>query len=405
MKLKILLINNFTDLKNGGGPARYLLLLKKLLEKNGHKVATFSTNNSDGQEHYSTTGLDYSVIHSKNLFKKISAGWHSIHNKESAKKIRDIIDRFQPDIAHCHNIYNHLTPSILPELKKINIPVVMTLHDLKIACPNHRMFTQGSICERCKKHKYYNCFLHTCIMKSKKASLVGMFEAYFHYFKKYFSRYVDIFISPSNFHKHKFVEWGYNPNKFIALNNFIYAHESVDRAEKNRLLYFGMLSEVKGVGILNDALQFLKNDVKLIIAGNGPLTRESFINTKTNITFKGFLNDSDLNEEIGQSAATIFPSIMYENQPFSILETMSRGRPVIASKIGGIPELIQDGYNGLLFETGNSLKLAEKIDRLIDHPEETAIMGKNALKTVKDSFSPVEHYDTLMDIYGGLLKQ
>ena len=407
--MKILLINNHLNLKEGGGPARYVLSVKKLLEKDGHKVATFSTTPSAEPNDYSVPGLDFSVIRSKNIIKKFKAGLRSIYNTETASRLTHILEEIKPDIAHCHNIYNHLTPAILPILKSRGTPVIMTIHDLKLACPNHRMFTQGKICERCKPHRYYHALFHRCFLNSWQASFAGCLEAYIHYIKKYFTKYVDLFISPSQFCSKKLIDWGFPSDKITLLNNFVEAKPYSLQPKTNQIFYFGLLNNVKGIHVLIEAMKYIRHEPKLLLAGDGPIktniskaiSREGL----SNVYIEGHLEDATLDNTIQESLTSVFPSLCYENQPFGILEAMSFGRAVVASRIGGIPELVTDGKNGLLFTPGDSKDLASKLNWLIQHPKETEEMGHRAHQRIKDSFSPEEHYKKLMNLYEGLIKK
>jgi len=406
--MKILLINNSTRLSTGGGPAYCVLALEKILQENGCEVKIFTADKDLDQPYYLMPKIDDHVIASKNIFKKASAAIQTIYNRESKDHIRNLIETFKPDIVHCHNIYNLITPSIFPVLKSKGIPIVMTLHDLKLACPNHRMFTEGAVCERCKKHKYYNAFLHRCFRNSRQVSLVGMLEAYTHYFMRSFSRYIDLFISPSRFFKEKMTEWGIPSKKIVQLNNFVSLKPYIEPRKKNQFFYFGVLSEIKGNTILLQAMTHLKNKAELVIGGTEPREEglQKIISDKklSNIKLLGFLEARERDQVIQESIASIIPSLFYDNQPTTVLETMACGRPVIASRIGGIPEMVSDGKEGLLVKPDHSVDLAQKMDWLLEHPTEALEMGKRGQKTIQDSFSPEKHLEKTMEVYESLLK-
>jgi glycosyltransferase involved in cell wall biosynthesis len=412
--MKILQINKFFYLK--GGSEKYFFELRNLLKKNNHQVIDFSMKDkknlpSPFSKYFiepMNLGEPVSLKRPDLLFKKMLK---LIWNKEARKKLEILIKKEKPDIVHIHNIHHEISLSILPVLKKYKIPVVQTLHDYQVICPNYKLYSQGKICEKCKRHKYYQCFLNRCVRNSYLASLFGTLENYFYWFSGIYDR-IDIFIAPSKFLKNKFIEFGIPENKIVYLPNFVKIFsKSENLSQNNYLLYFGRLSKEKGVDVLIKAMQFVDKNIKLKIVGNGPekenlkkLAEKLKINNQ--IEFFGYKNQDELKEIIKNSLAVVVPSRWYENCPLSILEAFSFSKPVIASNLGGIPELIKNREIGFLFKPGNAKDLAEKINSLLEGDttscrlqDKLNSMGKSAQEEIEKKYNPEIHYQKLMEIY------
>jgi len=394
--MKILEINKYHYPK--GGSERHYFDVSQVLREKGHKILFFSTKNKNNIENHKHFAKDvsFSAFNLINIFR-------FFYNFESAKKLQDLIDVERPDIAHLHNIYHQLSPSIIHVLKKNNIPMVMTLHDYKIICPNYKLFHKGLICEKCKNGKYYNCVLNKCVKNSFFKSLLVSIEAYLHnqILKSY--DLIDFFIAPSEFMKKKCVEFGVNEKKIITINNFVNFEANSYSQKEDYLLYFGRLSEEKGIEVLLRAMLKL-HDYKLKIVGAGenlPVLRAlvSELCLENKVEFLGAKHNDDLLNIVNDAQAIIIPSIWYENMPMNLLEAMSMGKIVIASNIGGIPEIISDGKNGFLFESGNSEELAEKIKNLSQYDLNN--FKKCAKNTVK-KYSKDDYYFKISQIFTNL---
>ncbi len=416
--MKILQINKFFYLK--GGSEKYFFELRNLLKKNNHQVIDFSMKDKKNLPNpYSEYFIEPTNLRGLVSLKRINLLFKLIWNKESRKKLEKLIQKEKPDIAHIHNIHHEISLSILPVLKKYKIPVVQTLHDYQIICPNYKLYSQGKICEKCQKHKYYQCFLNKCIKDSYSVSLFAALENYFYWLSGIYKN-VDIFIAPSKFLKNKFIEFGIPEKKIVYLPNFaenpfnkkegevaplrLQEKYRSDNEQNNYILYFGRLSKEKGIDILIEAMALVNENIKLKIVGNGPekenlkkLAEKLKINNQ--IQFLGHKNQNELKEIIKNSLAVIAPSQWYENCPLSILEAFSFGKLVIASNLGGIPELVKDGKTGFLFEPSNAKDLSEKINLLFENSEKIISMGKSAQEEIEKKYNPEIHYQKLMEIY------
>lgn len=402
--MKILQVNKFYYPKDG--VSNYLLGLETKLKELGHEVRVFAMDNpkniqSVSQKYF----VSYLSFDEKGIINTLRAFGRIFYSFEAKSKFKALINDFRPDIIHIHNIYHQISPSILSVAKKEKIPVVMHLHDYKLICPNYKLFTNGKICRRCQGGKYYHCFLNKCLKDSYLKSFGAMLEMYFHHqIWRIYKTGVNLFIAPSRFMKRTCEEFGWPANKIIWLHNFFNESNNndaiVNRQESSSyLLYFGRLAEEKGVSTLLQALT--KTDSKLKIAGEGPEESRlkaltSTLGLENRVEFLGFKTGADLEELIKNARAIVIPSVWYENMPLNMLEAMAKKKVVIASNIGGMPEIISDRKNGLLFEAGNPEALAAIIQSLAELNCE--VLGLAARETVKN-LNADEHVQKILKIY------
>ena len=377
--MKILMCNSYYYLR--GGSERCFFDLTRLLTSHGHEVVPFSmVDDRNAPSPYSDYFVSYIDFPSRlsqesSLGDKLNAAGRVIYSREAAGQIKKLIQDTQPDIAHVHGIAHEISPSILPEMQRAGLPVVQTLHDYKLLCPNTTFLSHGEICEKCKYRRYYQVVVNRCKRDSLPASLLAGAEMYAHKFSGLYEKNVDAFIVPSQFLGAKLTEYRINVPAF-NIPNFLY----LDRFEpsydpEDYFLYIGRLAVNKGIKTLLQAMTQV-NKSHLYIAGSGELEQElkSFVeqNDLRNVTFLGHLPSDKLISLIQKAVFTVVPSEWYENYSMAVIESLACGTPVIGSQIGGIPEQVTDGYNGLLFEPGNAAQLAEKINFLLDNPQQAA---------------------------------
>lgn len=395
--MKILLANNYFYLR--GGCERIFFDEAYVLTNMGHDISYFATHDERNLptpfSHYFVSKLQY----------KITDTFRFIYCRESKRQIERLLRRYRPDIAHLHNIYQDISPSILHVLKRYGIPVVLTLHDHKMICPNYIMMHGSEVCEDCSGGRFYKCVVNRCKQGSYLYSLVPTLEAYVHNLLDIWKKNVDCFISPSNYLKNKLVESGWDPARISYIPNFIDIKPGQPSdIGGDYLLYLGRLSQEKGVGTLLQAYNRSGQDRKaLTIAGDGPMREqleEMAEKGAGSIRFTGHLSGQALWDVIADSLAVIMPSECYENAPLSLLEAFAYGKPVIGARIGGIPEIIDDGVNGLLFESGNVEDLKEKIEMISGLPgTKISEMGKAAREKAEQEYNAGIHYEKLMEVY------
>ncbi|MFZ4632502.1 MAG: glycosyltransferase [Patescibacteria group bacterium] len=406
--MKILQVNKFYYPR--GGADKYFIDLSRELEKDGHEAAIFSMQHPKNLKtpfsEYFVSRFSFNEGSKLNFLK---APGRIIYSLEAKRKFKKLVNDFKPDIIHIHNIYHQISPSILDVAKEYKIPVVMHLHDYKLICPNYQLFVAGRTCEACNPKKYCHCIKNKCFKKSLAKSILAALEMYIHHsVLKIYEKNITTFIAPSGFMKEKLISFSWPENKIKIITNPFSPELSRNDNDKNiieedYLLYFGRLSKEKGLETLISAAAITNSKIKL--AGVGPekekLEKISH-DLKVNTEFLGFTSGEELKLTILKAKAIIIPSIWYENMPLSLLEALNLGKLVIASNIGGIPEIIKDGQNGFLFKAGDKNDLALKIKNLDNI--NTLNIKDSALKSV-ESFNPRENARLVQNIYQEILKK
>lgn len=405
--MRIIQVNKFNYLR--GGAEKYFLELTESLQKSGHQVAVFSMqhplNQSSKYAKYFPSRVSFNE---GNIFQLVKASRRLLWSQEVARNFAKLIDDFKPEIIHIHNIYHHLSPSLLAVARKYKIPVVMHLHDHQLICPNHSGFVRNKVCNRCRGGKYYNCVRYRCVKNSFSKSLLASVAAYYHHdVLKIYRQSVSLFIAPSSYIKKQLIENGWGRGNIKVIRNFISGkllRYKIKQTPGKYLLYFGRLSEEKGIALLIKALAHAPQSLKIV--GRGPeepalkaLSRQ--LNLDKKISFVGFKNGLALEKIISEAKAVIVPSVCPENMPFSLLEAMALGKTVIAANIGGLPELIKDGRNGLLFKAGSTAALAASLKRL--ETTDTNKLGLAARASVKE-LSLKNHLQEIISEYRKLIK-
>jgi len=401
--LKVLLVNKFYFPL--GGTETCLFQLEKLLKKKGHSVLVFSTrdprNKESAQSRFFMEKIDYNRPDLP-LTQKVKFGLRLLYSFDAARKMDALLREVKPDIAHLHNICHQISPSILPVLKKHGVPVVQTLHDLKLACPSYRMLAPDGICERCEGNRYYHAILQRCAKDSVAFSALNCLEAYFHKAIRIYDL-IDLYISPSRFNKEKLTSFGVDGKRIRVLPNFVELDQMPSFRSDKYVLFCGRLGSEKGLLTLVKAVQW-EPSVKLVIAGSGseelPIRRYTQRKRIANVELVGFVAGGKKRELMRNASFLVVPSEWYENCSLSVLEAFANGKAVVGANIGGIPEQVKPGFNGLLFESGNVEDLREKIRYLASHPQEVSRMGRNARQIAEELYSPEAYYQKLMYIYG-----
>ena len=389
--MKVLMINKF--LYPNGGSETYIFKIGEWLEKNGHEVQHFGMEHTGrcvgNRVNAYTSDMDF---HGGSILSKLTYPIKTIYSKEARTQIRKVLDDFKPDVCHINNFNYQLTPSIILEIKKWNknCRIVFTAHDYQLVCPNHMCNNPNTHqnCEKCLGGHFVSCIKGKCIHGSTAKSAIGTMEAMLWNGNGVYKNF-DKIICCSEFLKKKMDTNPVFAERTIALHNFVEKVENKDVEKKDYVLYFGRFSEEKGIGTLIQAAKELP-EVQFIFAGTGPL--ESEINGVANIKNVGFQKGEALEKLIREAKFSVYPSEWYENCPFSVMESQMYGTPVLGADIGGIPELIEVGKTGELFESGNKEELKKKIKE----------MSSKQYKVGKVSFDTVDEYcQKLMKIYRG----
>jgi glycosyltransferase involved in cell wall biosynthesis len=387
--MKILFINDF-GFRLGGGE-NYIMNIKYELEKRGHKTFFFSSNYNPNNENFISDKQCFSTSGKLNRFFKIL-------NPDAFLKLKKIIKKFKPDVIHYHSILYYLSPYILLNSKKI--PSVMTLHNYYFECCSGLKYFPNL--ELCKNSIGDICFKKKCVTK-KEYFHQKLWRSIFNKFKKN----IDIFIPCSTY--------GEKLSKLNNYKNVILLNHGVDTnnlnylkiPKNNNILYLGRLEPEKGVNYLIESLVLIKEkfkDLKLFIVGEGSQKKNlekitKKLNLNNIVEFVGKISNKNVKKYFQKSKILIVPSIWPENSPISIYESMSFGRPVIGSNIGGIPDLIDNTKTGYLIKPKNSKEISKKIIKLLSNDYLLEKMCKKSRIRAENLFSIDNHINKLIKIY------
>ncbi len=395
-----------------GGAESYMLSLGEGLKKLGHEVGYFgmydeknTVGNSLG---LNTQNMDF---HSKSA-ERFLYPFKIIYSREAYKKIGLVLDAFRPDVVHMNNINFQLTPSIIYAVKKRGIPLVQTVHDYQMICPNHLLynFAENRACTRCVGRGKSNCVKYGCIHGSKAKSIIGVLEsALYRALGTY--RLPDLYICPSRFLETKLREESdIYDGKTLMLHNFVATPQKSEirinepQYPKMRpyVLFAGRFSYEKGVTVLVETAKRLPQ-YDFIFAGSGPL--ESELCDADNIKNIGFLGADSLTEIMRNAAVVAVPSVWYENCPLTILEAFSLGTPVVAVNSGGMAELVSDGVTGALAKDAAPECFAEAIERMLSDEKKYAFLKENCEKRKSEILTSAKYCEILVGKYKELVER
>lgn len=406
--MKILMLDKYHYIK--GGSETYLFALKDILEKKGHEIIMFSMesdkNFKSEYSKYFVKNIDYS----QGGVKRVKNGLKLINSREAYNNLCKLIEDTKPDIAHINLIYHQLTPSVIHALKKYNIPMVYVSHDYKIICPNYKIYN-NEVCRKCYGGRYINAAKTKCHKNSFINSLLVTIEAYYHKYKKSYEL-IDKIITPSYFVKKELIKAGIREDKVIALPNFLTVNHDIDLnniEKENTLLYYGRLSSEKGLFVLMESIKNIDKNINVKIVGIGPeedKIREFIENENLkNVKLLGFKSGKELHMEIAKARCAVLPSIWHETFGLTITEAFSLGTPVIGSRMGAIQDNITDFKTGILFNSGDSGDLSDKINWLFNlNKDKYNELVQNSINKAKE-YDIEKYYKKIMNVYESVIKK
>jgi glycosyltransferase involved in cell wall biosynthesis len=350
----------------------------KLLKDNGHEVLLFERSSAE----------------IKTLWDKVRAFFSGIYNPFSSKKIRILLQERKPDIIHVHNLFPFISPSILPVCRKAGIPVVMTVHNYRLLCPNGLHMTNGQLCERCNGGNEWWCVIRNCEN--------GFFKSFGYALRTYIARYFRLFFDNitayaclTEFHKRKLIAAGFPEERIFVLPNMCDIQAEVPSPLGDYVGFIGRVSLEKGIDILLACARILPT-IPFRIAGHYDYIPK---NIPPNVEFCGFLRGNALHKFRQGMKMAVMPSQWYETFGLILVEAAMYGKPVIATRLGAMAEIVDDGITGFLFELGNAEDLANKIKILWDNTESCTSLGKaGRLKALRE-YSSDKYYTRLLDLY------
>lgn len=386
-----------------GGSDQYQFALTQLLEDYEHQVIPFASNNSKNLDtpwsKYFPEGVNFDNPNVSDLIE-------FIYSRKAAKSMKLLCREQSIDLAHLHIYYGQLTSSILTPLKRAGIPIVQTLHEYKIVCPVYSLMSDNKICQACNGSNFWQATIKRCNRGSIPRSLLSTIESYASHILGAVSK-IDRFIAVSDFQRTKLVELGIPQEKITTVHNFIDLSNITPSQEVgDYFLFFGRLERYKGIFTLIEAASTLKDTPLLIVGdGNDRPEIEQIIEKQglKHIKLLGFKQKEELQQLIKGSICTITPSEWYETFGLTLIESFAYGKPVIASRIGGMTEIITDGVDGYLIEPGNILELRSRMEWMSQNKAQALQMGSLGREKVAQKFNSKLHYQKLMKVYQEVL--
>ncbi len=392
--MKILIVHN--HYQQSGGERVAVEAQIALLRQRGHEVILYTRDNAEIQ-HYS-------------LWQKIRFLFETLYSQRTGREIRDLVASEYPDVTHVHNVFPLISPAVYRALKESGVPIVQTVHNFRFLCPNALFYTHGQVCERCKYGNTlhavrWKCYRRSYILSALYALTIGLHRRWGTF------GMIDRFIALTGFTARKLVESGLaTPDKVSILGNFLPGPLPEPGSFEKRepyVVYLGRLSPEKGVEVLLEAVNGLPN-LKVKVAGDGPqtgtlreLARQRGLHQ---VEFLGRVVGKGKWDLLREAMAAVMPSVCYENFPFVTLESLAVGTPVVASNLGSLPYIVEDGKSGLLFRPGNARDLRQKLGWVISHPAEALKMGQYGRRRVESHHSAEAYYEALMQTYREVLR-
>ena len=384
--MRVLQIHNFYRIR--GGECSVVQSERILLKDKGHNVLTYYRDSRD--------------IDGWGMSAKVRMLFRAPYSKVVENDLAVFVRKHKPDIAHVHNVFPLLTPAVYRALRDCGVPVVQTVHNFRFLCPNGQFYIHDHICEACQEHGYFSAVRKRCMQDSVVVSWAYAAAIERAWKCGIIPDYICSYIVLNHFFAERLIRSGVPRSRIHVLGNFATDTLEAVPTKKDYVLYFGRLSREKGIRTLLDAWERIEGAV-LKIAGSGPLAKEVEERAARmggqRIQVLGHVTGDEKRDLIQGALCLVVPSEWYENFPISVVEAMSCGTPIVASRIGGLPELVSDGVTGLLYDSGDSIKLEALLRKMISDRGLARRLACNALVAARDEYGPQKHYDGLIEIY------
>lgn len=385
--MKILYIYNLYQ--QPGGENQWVQSEPDLFKARGHDVVIYRRDNSE--------------IRDFSLWKRASLFWESAWSGESYQAVRALIRRERPDVAHVYNTLALVTPSVYYACHEEGVPIVQTVCNYRLLCPAANFLREGRVCENCVQHSLWHSVAHGCYRDSRLQSAALAWTLHSHRRSGTWNQIVNVYVVPTEFMRSKLIEGGLPAAKIVVKPNYHEPDPGVRMASEGSALYVGRLTPEKGVRTLLAAWQMLDHPPRLRVIGDGPLRKELertvARDPQRGIEFLGTRNHNEVIEHLKAAAFLILPSEWYEAFPHVILEAFACGVPIVASRIGTLSDVIQDGISGLLFDPGQAADLAAKVKWMINHPDDGGRMSTNGRAEYETKYTADRNYESLIGIY------
>lgn len=406
----VLQVNKFFHPRAGAETA--FLQTRDLLREHGHEVVDFAMRHpanlaSPYAEHFAPSRA---YDGGGRVDRRVRDAASSVYSWKVRSSLGALLDARRPDVAHLHNVYHQLTLSVVDELARRRVPMVLTLHDWKIACPAYTLFTEGAPCRRCVGGSVANAVRHRCVKGSVLASGVAAAEAALSRRRGTYGK-IERFIAPSRFAVDVARMSGVEPRRIAHVPNFLtdveLSAEPAPGPREPALLYAGRLDATKGIRQLLDAFARVEAPAVLRIAGGGELEDEvrAAAARDPRVEYLGRIERSALLAELDRARAVVLPSIWEDNGPLAILEAQSRGAALVVSDRGGLPEFVRDGASGLVVPAEDVAALAGAMRRLVEDPQLAQRLGRAGHQDVRAQHNAARHYERLLSVYSEAISE
>jgi len=391
--LKILLIHNYY--RQPGGEDIAFRAEKDLLLAAGHRVVEFARGNDE--------------IVLDGFLSKAKLGFATVSGNQSVRRVRSILQQESPDVVHFHNTFPLVSPSAYYACHEAGVPVIQTLHNYRLLCPSANFYRGGRVCEECVSHSLLRSVGYGCYRDSRAATAAIALMLAFHRFRRTWIEMVDRYIAPTEFARKTFLRAGLPAARVSVKPHFVYPDPGLRTGTRNYALFVGRLSSEKGLRALLEAWKLLRNTIPLHIVGDGPLRSELEAERDrlglSSVYFNGWLPREQVYLAMQGAVFLIFPSELYETFGLTIAEAFACGTPVIASRLGAMAELIENGRTGLHFTAGDAQDLRAKAERAWNCREVTVAMGRECRKEYETKYTAERNYAALIGIYQSALQE
>lgn len=389
--MNVLLVHN--HYRYAGGEDAVLEAECRLLEGAGHRVSRYARHNDEIRE-FSPR-------------RRVALLWEATWSRISYREIRALVRRQRPDVVHVHNVVPLITPSVYYACRDERVPVVQTLHNFRLLCPSALLLRNGRICEECPQHSLARSVRHACYRRSRVQTMAVARMLSVHRRMGTWQSKVDAYIALTRSCHRTFAQYGVPAGRLFVKPNFLASPPEPSSRHQGFVLFLGRLSVEKGLHTLLRASQRFR-DIPLKIAGDGPLREELRCTAKANalehVDLLGHRPASECLDLLGAARFLVMPSEWYETFGLTLVEAFACGKPVVASRLGAMAELVEHGRTGLLFEPGNAQDLADKVRWMVENEDVAMEMGRNARAVFEEKYTAERNYEMLIGIYGRVVE-
>jgi glycosyltransferase involved in cell wall biosynthesis len=387
-RMRVLIIHN--RYQQAGGEDGVVAAERALLESNGHEVEEYSEDN-----------------HRVDSMSKVEVASRTLWSAETWRRVGGVVDRFRPDVAHVHNTFPLVSPSVYHLLQNRGVPVAQTLHNYRLMCPAATFYREGRVCEDCLGKTFpWPGVRHSCYRGNRGATTVAASMLFVHRAIGTWKRKIDAYIALTEFARNKFIEGGLPAEKILVKPGFVKDY-GIGAADGGYAVFIGRLTEEKGIDTLLEAWKFLGRQIRLKIVGTGPMADAVRARAAEipGVSCLGQLSGEILRETFSRAAFTVFPSVWYEGLPLVILESYAAGLPVISSRLGSMATVVKDGQTGYFFEPGNAPGLIQAVEKMRGNLSAYEEMRRLARREYEQNYTAARNYQMLVSIYGSIMRQ